>query len=328
MHGKITLTRAFIRMTAGAVLLWGLGGCRDDASDPGFQDYVEGEFLYLSAFEAGHIEALPVSRGDRVAAGQLVFGLENAVQINLLAESQGRLNVVRHQLANLMSGKREQEIAVLIAGQRGAQANLALSREKLDRKTGLAKDGIVSQADLDQARAEFDRDTATLDELNAEITSARLTARVDEIGAAEAAVKSAEASIETARWHLDKRQVSTPTTGRVEEILFDVGEFVQAGQPVVSILPDDGVKVRFFIPESRLGEIHKGQEVTFDCDGCPQGMTGTIRYISTQAEYTPPVIFSQPSQQKLVFMAEAWPTREAPLHPGQPVAVRLTDEKE
>lgn len=302
-------------------LLLSLSACQNEPEIPSFQGYGEGEFIYLSAYEAGIIETLEIPRGNHVTAGHLVFTMESVVQANRLREAEGRLEVARHQLANLLTGKRKQEVAVLIAGQKRADAALKLSEENLARKIQLRKDGFISQAGLDQSQAEFDRDKATLDEFNAQITTARLTARVDEIGAAEATLKTATVAVETAQWHLDKRRILAPQTGRIEEVLFEVGEFVQPGQPVLSLLPDDGIKVRFFIPESRLGEIHEGQSVAFACDGCPSDMTGMIRYISNEAEFTPPVIFSQPSQKKLVFMAEAWPLDKTVLHPGQPVEV-------
>jgi HlyD family secretion protein len=103
-----------------------------------------------------------------------------------------------------------------------------------------------------------------------------------------------------------------------------VGEFAGPGQPVVSVLPPANVKIRFFIPEPALGRLHTGDKVTLACDGCAENLTGTVRFISAEAEYTPPVIYSEHEKAKLVYMAEAWPdaTPEA-LHPGQPVRVKL-----
>lgn len=315
--------RAYARASVLFALLMGLGSCGGEQTGSTFQGYGEGEFVYLSTFEAGTIKAVAVKRGDAIKAGDLLFTLDDTVQANHVREAEGQLEVARHQLTNLLTGKREQEIAVLIAGQKRAAAALKLSTEQRIRKIQLRKDGIISPADLDQAQAEFDRDTATLDELNAQITTARLTARVDEIGAAEATVQSAKAGVETARWLVQQRSVSAPKDGRIEDVLYDVGELVQPGQPVVSLLPTNAIKVRFFIPESVLGTVHEGQAVIFTCDGCPTNLVGTVRYIANAAEFTPPVIFSQPSQQKLVFMAEAWPANNTAIHPGQPVEVRL-----
>ena len=96
------------------------------------------------------------------------------------------------------------------------------------------------------------------------------------------------------------------------------------GAPVVSLLPPGNVKVRFFVPETKLGAVAVGQKVTLACDGCGS-IAGTIVFIATQAEYTPPVIYSKDNRTKLVFLVEAKPAPEdaMKLHPGQPVDVTL-----
>jgi HlyD family secretion protein len=99
---------------------------------------------------------------------------------------------------------------------------------------------------------------------------------------------------------------------------------MMAGAPVVSLLPPQNIFVRFFVPESAFGSLHQGDPVVFLCNGCPADLAGTISFISPQAEYTPPLIYSETTKAKLVFRAEARPPPEqAPLlNPGQPVEVR------
>ena len=94
-----------------------------------------------------------------------------------------------------------------------------------------------------------------------------------------------------------------------------------ANQPIVSLLPDDKVKVRFFVPEREVARYRPGGTVRFACDGCAAGLTATIRYVSPQPEFTPPVIFSRDSRDRLVFMVEAVPPHPASLQPGLPVDV-------
>ena len=118
---------------------------------------------------------------------------------------------------------------------------------------------------------------------------------------------------------------SVLVAGTVTDTLFVNGEWVPAGAPVVAMLPPANVKVRFFIPESRLGAVKLGQKVSLTCDGCPAPVSAAITFIAPQAEYTPPVIYSKDSRAKLVFLAEArpQPADAAKLHPGQPVDVAL-----
>ena len=60
------------------------------------------------------------------------------------------------------------------------------------------------------------------------------------------------------------------------------------------------------------------------CDRCPADLAATVSFISPQAEFTPPVIYSEASRAKLVYMVEARPPREQAtlINPGQPIAVR------
>ena len=158
--------------------------------------------------------------------------------------------------------------------------------------------------------------------MEADLATARLPGRDDQIAAAVAEVAMREAALARAHWELDQRTVRAPMAAMVDDRVRDSGEWVDAGGIVVSLLPPDKVKVRFFVPEPELGAIHVGQEVDLRCDGCAPGMTGTVRFIAPEAEYTPPVIYSVGSRGKLVFMVEAWPAEGITLNPGQPVDVR------
>jgi HlyD family secretion protein len=94
---------------------------------------------------------------------------------------------------------------------------------------------------------------------------------------------------------------------------------------VISLLPPLNIKVRAFVPESRIGAIHVGDGVRVRVDGVAEPIVGKVSFISPQAEYTPPVIYSQETRGKLVFMIEAVfePAVAAKLHPGQPVDVEF-----
>ena len=105
--------------------------------------------------------------------------------------------------------------------------------------------------------------------------------------------------------------------------MYRTGEWVAAGAPVVALLPPAALKVRFFVAEPNLLQAVVGREVALGCDGCAAGLRARISFVSPQAEFTPPVIYSNDSRSKLVFMAEAEPETPAVLKPGQPVDVRF-----
>jgi len=141
---------------------------------------------------------------------------------------------------------------------------------------------------------------------------------------AEAALRSAEARLNSARTRLERRRVASPVSGTIQEVYFRVGEQVPAGRPVVSVLPPGNVKVRFFVPQALLPTVRIGDRVAVRCDGCASDLVARISFISAQAEFTPPVIYSEEERARLVFRVEAIPERPDELRTGQPVSVALT----
>ena len=95
------------------------------------------------------------------------------------------------------------------------------------------------------------------------------------------------------------------------------------GGAIVALLPPENIKVRFFVPETARSNLGVGREVAFGCDGCGKGLKARITFIASDAEFTPPVIYSVGSREKLVWMVEALPTGSAALSPGQPIDVTL-----
>lgn len=153
--------------------------------------------------------------------------------------------------------------------------------------------------------------------------TAQTGSREDQIAAAEAGVRALEAALVRAEWDLSQKSQTAPAAGLVFDTLYRPGEWVGAGRPVVALLPPENVKVRAFVAETRVGAIHPGDAVRVTVDGVPQALAGKVSFISPQAEYTPPVIYSEESRGKLVFMVEAVfeAATAANLHPGQPVDV-------
>jgi HlyD family secretion protein len=140
---------------------------------------------------------------------------------------------------------------------------------------------------------------------------------------AEAAMRTAEARVSSARTRLERRRMASPVTGTVQEIYFRVGEMVQSGRPVVSLLPPGNTRVRFFVPQAALPRFQIGGKILIRCDGCASGLTAHVSFLSIQAEFTPPIIYSQEERSRLVFRVEAIPDAPEKLRVGQPVTVTL-----
>ena len=172
------------------------------------------------------------------------------------------------------------------------EAALVLSERELGRQEKLFGTGVAATQYLDRARSARDQDRRRLDQTD---------------------------------WSFDQKKQSAPQAGLVYDTLFRQGEWVAAGKPVVVLLPPQNIKVRAFVPETRVGSIHYGETAQVTVDGVRSPFGGKVSYISPRAEYTPPVIYSRETRAKLVFMVELIfdPQAAANLHPGQPVDVEF-----
>src|SRR5437867_7957897 len=304
------------------VLLLAACGSQDERP---LQGYIEGEYIRVAAPFAGTLQELAVKRGDQVAAGAPLFALERENEMAARREAEERLRAGEARVANLTTGKRAPEIETIAEQLRQATAARDLSAANLRRQEMLFKSGFISTAALDDARTKLRNDEARVEEFKASVATAKLPGRPAEIRAAAAEAKAAREALAQSDWRLAQRAIAAPAAGLVHDTYFVIGDWVAAGNPVVSLLPPGNVKIRFYVPEPMLGRIKQGQTVSFACDGCGAPIKATINFISDRAEFTPPFIYSKENRAKFVFLVEAKPSPQdgARLNPGQPVDVTL-----
>lgn len=291
--------------------------------------YVEGDYIYVAAPLGGALSSLAVRRGDTVSRGAPLFSLDDASERAAREEAQARAAGAKAQADNADKGRRRDEIAVTEAQLAQARAQAALAAGELVRARQLLAQGFVSDARLDDAMAAASQAQARVAELEAALRVARLPARSDERAAADALALAARSALAQSQWREQQKQQRAPADALVADTLFRVGEWVAAGQPVVALLPPGGVRARFFVPEAELGALRIGQPVELRCDGCGAPIAARIDFIAAQAEYTPPVIYSNAQRARLVFMVEARPLPKDTdrLRPGQPLDVKPVDAK-
>jgi len=307
-----------------------LAACSNDNSAT-WQGYVEGEFVSVASPFAGRLEKLSVERGQQVADGAPLFVLESDDERAARQQAAEQVRVAEAQLADIQVGKRPVEVAVNQAQLAQARAQAQRSAAQFARDEAQYKIGGVSKQQFDDSRGTADADAARVREMQHEVDVARLPGRNDQLAAQRAQVEAARAALAQAEWKLSRKFVNATAAGLVYDVPFRPGEWVPAGSPVVRMLPPGNVKVRFYVPEAVVGSLKNGQAIQIHCDGCAAPVPARITYVSNEAEFTPPVIYSNETRRKLVFLIEARPTpADAPkLRPGQPVEVKaVKDGKE
>ena len=264
---------------------------------PQYLGYVEGETTLVAPPIAGRLVARPVQRGDRVKKGERLYVIDTNQAETEVARAAAMLAEFQARHANLLTGKRSEEQDVARAQRRELEATLTLAEQDLKRQTDLTAKNYASRQSYDQA-------VAQVAELRARAASLAAKERAGDLAARDSEITAAAALI--------------------ENTFFNVGEWVPLGSPVVSLLPDFRVKLRFFLPQSDVVKARVGARVRFTCDGCPPDLAATITFVSSRAEYTPPVIYSQSARAHLVFLVEARPESTQLLlllHPGLPIVV-------
>lgn len=286
--------------------------------------YVEGDYVSMAPLETARIAAVSVKLGDRVTPGAAIARMEtNDIEI-VVTDATARLAQAESELSDLKRGRRPEEIEVIAASLASAEAQAEEAERTLARRIDLSKRGFSPQAELDQATTARDVALARVRELKANLAVAKLPAREDAIKAAENRVAQARAALETAKWRLSERTITARAAGRITDLVRRPGEVAGPQAPVVSMLPDGAVKLKLWVPEKGFARLALGAALAVHCDGCEPGLTARITHLSAEPEFTPPVIYSIETRQKLVHLVEARPEGAATrLQPGQIVDVSL-----
>jgi len=300
-----------VAVIAAAIVLWLLlSGSERERMLSG---YIEGEELYLASPVAGTVASVTAVEGTRVAAGQQLFTIDPATLAAQQEQRQANVVSAQTQIASAEATARQADADVA-----AARADADRARQDLARLLSVKRDdsAAVAGKDIDAARA-------ALRQANARVLAAQKTAdaRRAQVAATRAQAAEAQGGQREAQIRLNQLSPPAPAAGRVEDVYFQPGEWVSANQAVVALLPDERVKVRFYVPEQQVAAYTPGRTVHFSCDGCAPGLKATIRYVSPRPEFTPPIIFSRDSRDRLVFLVEAYPTQPAKLQPGLPVDV-------
>jgi HlyD family secretion protein len=300
-----------VLLIAAAALAWFL--LRGSERQRLLSGYIEGESLFLAAPVAGTVSSITAEEGQRVDAGARLFTIDPATLSAQGEQARAQLAEARTQIATAAANAQQAE-----AEATAAAADADKARRDLNRLLSVRRDDPAAVAGKD-----IDAANAALREANARLNAARqlAAARRSQIAAARAQENQARGGEREVAIRVGQLAPPSPSPARVEEIFYRPGEWVAANQPVVSLLPDDRVKIRFFVPEQEVARYRPGRNVRFSCDGCAAGMTAKINYVSPRPEFTPPVIFSRDTRDRLVFMVEALPARPANLMPGLPVDV-------
>jgi membrane fusion protein (multidrug efflux system) len=164
-----------------------------------------------------------------------------------------------------------------------ARANLTKAQGDLTRAKELVAKQIVSAAQLDAAQAAYDAATATLTATQRQVNAATSGISNAEAGVrlAKARLQASEAARANAALQLSFTTITAPLSGVVSKKLVEVGQLVQPGQTLMSIVSDSGVYVTANLKETQLARVHVGQKVDIEVDAYGASAEGEVESIAS-----------------------------------------------
>jgi HlyD family secretion protein len=308
--------------TMGVLLIALLNGCHRNEHQQ-VNGYVEGLTIYLASPFYGVLQHLAVVRGQQIKKGQLLFKLDPNPQAINYQEVQAQLEQAHHTLVDIKKPKRPQEIEAIKAQIEQALARAILAQIRVNRYEKLLTREATAKDTLDAAQATLKQEENIKLEYEANLALAKLGNREDQIKAQQAQVKSLIAKLDEARWELAQKTIFAPASGIVFDTYYRQGEYVAAQQPILSLLTPENIYIEFFVPLTYLSRLKVGQKITFTCEGCLKDNLASITYVSPNAEFLPPLVYSRDNSSKLVFRIKARANNPTQFKPGQPVVITL-----
>ncbi len=270
------------------------------------------------------VVALPVPQGTLVTKGTLLVRLDNTLQKAQVDKAGAQVAQAEANLEKLRHGAREEEVAAARADVAGARAALVESKTNYVRILDLKKQKMVSQAELDKARAARDASQASLQSAQETLLALTNGTREEDLRAAEAILYAAVATLASENKRLADLTIIATRDGILDSLPWNLGERVTIGSPLAIVLAGKAPYARIYVPEPHRVKLKIGDKLLVHVDGIEKPITGYLRWIATESAFTPYYALNQEERSHLMYLAEVQlPDSEAGLPNGVPVQVEV-----
>lgn len=313
-------------LVPGCLLLGALlTGCEPTGQSGVSLGTLEVDRVSLKADSSEPIVAIHVTEGDSVQIDDALVEQDASRLSASMKGAEADLAVARARLAEAEAGPRQQDIAAARAELAATESNVRTLLAELNRERSLAQRNYASQNQLDILEGRYETAVATRAQAEARLEQLLEGTRSEEIDVARSNYAQAQARVEALEISLARSVITSPVPGRVEAILFEVGERPQPGEPVITLLENQTPWARIHVREPLKARLAVGAEAEISIDGHEGTYRGRLRWISSDASYTPYFALTQHDRSHLSYLAEVDVTDErAPeLSTGVPVQVRF-----
>ncbi len=301
-----------------------LAGCEFGAADSRVVGELASDRIELTAEVDEPIVDIAVSEGDAVSAGQVLLRQDDARARARLAEAEAALAGQQARLDELVRGPRREQIAAARANLEGAVEELAFRKSEHKRVTEVHARGLASPELLDRAEAALDAAIANHKLRTAELEERLAGTTAEELAQAEQAVRQMAARRDAAAVDLARHETVSPVDGIADSRLFELGERPARGQPLMVVLGGKQPYARVYVPEKLRARVTVGGRAVIHVDGLEAALDGRVRWVSSEAAFTPYYALTERDRDRLTFLAKIDIVTERPRLPdGVPVEVDL-----
>ena len=309
-------------IAAVACAAFALAGCaRAPAEALGTLEY---DRITLPAPAAERIVDIAVREGERVEAGARLLTLEHTRGDAQLAAAQSDVARQREALDELRNGARAETVAQARANLSAAQAQARDARAYFDRLRPLGGQQLVSQADVDRARAAMGNADGQVAAAQAALDELHNGARPEQVAQAQAALEAAQAQLAAQSYSTGRLDVVAPRAGRVDSLPYRLGDEAPIGAPLAVMLVGDQPYARIHVPEPLRAGIEVGDAATVlvGADG-ERRYRGRVRMIRAEPAFTPYYALTGKDAARLSYLAEVQLEGADALPAGLPLRVQF-----
>jgi HlyD family secretion protein len=310
------------------LLLLMLTGCDGaEKTPPGYQGIVEHDERHLGFQIGGRIKEIHFDRGDRIDAGDLLAVLDETMQLPRLRASEADVARAKAEAALVYAGPRVEEVRATVAQLQGAQATLKDTKSNLDRHRALLQQGATPESLVADLEAAYGRARAELRTLEQQLKEMRRGARPEELLAADAKVKAAEAALAAEEERLELYALESMERVTVLDVPVRIGEVLAAGATVMTVADTTHPYVDVFVPQAELSGLRVGTPAEVRVDAESDAFEGSIEHIAPTTEFTPRFLFSSRERPNLVVRVRVRiEDPEERLHAGVPAFATLASK--
>jgi len=276
----------------------------------------------------GRVIERPVDEGMYVKKGDVLAKIDSKELASLVLQQRAQLNEAKVKLDELKAGSRAQEIEQAIAGLKAANAELIKAKKDFERAEILYENGAIPSSKFDEAKSIYDARSALYKKAEETLSLVSEGPRKEVIEAATLRVDQAKAQLAVSEERLKEATIYAPIDGVILKKYVEIGETIQAGQPVVTLGDIERPWVKVYVKEDKIGLIKLGQKALINIDTFKnKTYEGLVTYISSAAEFTPKTVQTHEERVKLVFGVKvSVKNQNGELKPGMPADVRILTE--